>query len=147
MKLTSKVDIFRKHWNRSKLLQNLQVLWQYLQVLHLQVNTFFKYWLNTCKYFLNTYKYCHNTCEYLAGEYTPTLCGSWASNSEVFCHMYVHTRNLIFFDKCTYLKSSNLIISGSPEGKFLSGRKFTSATTLAVCFSENQNWLLGIISY
>ena len=32
-------------------------------------------------------------------------------------------------------------------GFTLSGCKFTSATTLAVCFSENQNWLLGIISY
>ena len=42
-------------------------------VLHLQVNTFFKYWLNTCKYYLNTYKYCHNTCEYWAGEYTLRL--------------------------------------------------------------------------
>ena len=60
--LTSNVDIYRK------LLQSLQVLWQYLPVLHLQVNTFFKYWLNTCKYYLNTYKYWHNTCEYWAGE-------------------------------------------------------------------------------
>ena len=45
------------------MLQNLQVLWQYLRILHLQVNTFFKYWVNT-------YEYCHNTCEYWAGEYT-----------------------------------------------------------------------------
>ena len=51
-------------------------MWQYLQVLHLQVNTFFKYWLNTCKYYLNTYKYCHNTCENWAGEYTLRLLGT-----------------------------------------------------------------------
>ena len=43
------------------------------RILHLQVNTFFKYWLNTRKYYHNTYKYCHNTCEYLAGEYTLIL--------------------------------------------------------------------------
>ena len=29
----------------------------------LEVNTFFKYWLNTCKHYPNTYKYCLNTCE------------------------------------------------------------------------------------
>ena len=29
-------------------------MWQNLQELHLQVNTVFKYWLNTCKYFHNT---------------------------------------------------------------------------------------------
>ena len=54
----------------SKLLRNLQVLWQYSRVLHLQVNIFFKYWLNTRKYYPKTYEYCHNTCEYWAGEYT-----------------------------------------------------------------------------
>ena len=65
--------IYHKLQNTSKMLQNVQVLWQYSQVLHLQVNTFFKYWLNTCKFYLNTYKYCHNTCQYWAGEYTPKL--------------------------------------------------------------------------
>ena len=59
-----------KLWNTSKLLQNLQVLWQYLRILHLQVNTFFKYWLNTREYYHTTYKYSHNTCKYWAGEYT-----------------------------------------------------------------------------
>ena len=33
--------------------QFLQVLWQYLRVLHLQVNTYFKYWLNSCKCYPN----------------------------------------------------------------------------------------------
>ena len=28
------------------------------------MNTFFKYWLNTCKYWLNTCKYWLNTCKY-----------------------------------------------------------------------------------
>ena len=35
-------------------------------MLHLQVNTFFKYWLNTRDYY-------HNTCKYWAGEYIPCL--------------------------------------------------------------------------
>ena len=61
----------------SELLQNLQVLWQYSWVLHLQVTTFFKYWVNTREYYHNTYKYCHNTCEYWAGEYTPSLEGAF----------------------------------------------------------------------
>ena len=58
-----------------QLLQNLQVhvLWQYSRILHLQVTTFFKYWLNTREYYHNTYKYCHNTCEYWVGEYTPNV--------------------------------------------------------------------------
>ena len=55
----------------SKILQNLQVLWQYSWILHLQVNTFFKYLLNTREYYHNTYKYCHNACEYWVGECTP----------------------------------------------------------------------------
>ena len=46
-----------------KLLQTLQLLCQYSQVLHLQVNTFSQYWLNTRKYY-------HNTCKHWAGEYT-----------------------------------------------------------------------------
>ena len=50
--------------------RNLQVMWQYLLILHLQVYTFFKYWPNTCEYYLNTYEYCHNTCKYWVGEYT-----------------------------------------------------------------------------
>ena len=66
--------IYHKLENTSKLLQNLQVLWQYLRILHLQVNTFFKYWVNTHEYYHNTYKYCHNTCKYWAGEYLPSLC-------------------------------------------------------------------------
>ena len=41
-----------------------------LRVLHLQVNTFVKYWVNICEYYHNTYEYCHNTCQYWAGEYT-----------------------------------------------------------------------------
>ena len=49
--------------DRLELLQNLQVLWQYSQVLHLQVNTFFKYWLNIHEYY-------HNTSEYWTCEYT-----------------------------------------------------------------------------
>ena len=53
-----------------KLLQNLQEMWQYLGLLHLQVNISFKYWLNTCMNNLNTYKYYHNTCEYWAEGYT-----------------------------------------------------------------------------
>ena len=55
------------------LLWNLQVLWQYSRILHLQVTTFFKYWVNTRKYYHNTYEYCHNTCEYWGGEYTLRL--------------------------------------------------------------------------
>ena len=66
----------------SKLLQNLQVLGQYSRVLHLQVNTFFKYWVNTPEYYRNTYKYCHNTCEYWAGEYTLEL--------SMWIHSYPH---------------------------------------------------------
>ena len=46
-----------------------KVLWQYSRELHLQVNTFFKYWLNTRKYYHIIYEYCHNTCKYWAGEY------------------------------------------------------------------------------
>ena len=46
---------------------------QYLRILHMQVNTFFKYLLNTHEYYLNTYQYCHNTCEYCAGECTLKL--------------------------------------------------------------------------
>ena len=53
-----------------KIASNLQVLWQYLWIWHLQVNTFIKYWVNTREYYHNTYEYCHNTCEYWAGEYT-----------------------------------------------------------------------------
>ena len=53
------------------MLLNLQVLWKFLQALHLQVTTFFKYWLNTSEYYHNTYEYCHNTSKYFAGEYTP----------------------------------------------------------------------------
>ena len=96
LKVNFKVMIYHKLWKTSKLLQNLQVLWQYLRVkilaagehifkllaqysevlrqypriLYLQVNTFFKYWLNTCEYYHNNYEYCHNTCEYWVGEYT-----------------------------------------------------------------------------
>ena len=52
-----------------KIASNLQALWQYSRILHLQVTTFFKYWLNTRKYYHNTYKYYHNIW---AGEYTPS---------------------------------------------------------------------------
>ena len=52
-----------------KLLQNGPVLWQYSPMLHLQVITFFKYWLNTCEYYHNTYEYCHNTYEYCHNTY------------------------------------------------------------------------------
>ena len=83
-KVNFKVMVYHKLKNKSKLLQNLQVLWQYSRMLHLQVNAFFKYWLNTCEYWkcrwthfssiatiLN--KYFHNTCKYWAGEYTLIL--------------------------------------------------------------------------
>ena len=70
LKVNFKVMIYHKLWKTSKLLQNLQVLWQTSRILYLQVNTFFKYWLNTCEYYHNTYEYCHNTCEYWVGEYT-----------------------------------------------------------------------------
>ena len=43
---------------------------QYLQELHLQVNTFFKYCVNTRKYFTILTEHCINTCKYWAGEYT-----------------------------------------------------------------------------
>ena len=43
------------------MLQNLQVLWQYSRILRLQVNTFFKHWVNTCEYYHNTYEYWANT--------------------------------------------------------------------------------------
>ena len=66
-KVNFKVMIYHKFWNTSKLLKNLQVLWHYSRLVHLQVNTFFKYWVNTCEY------YHHNTYEYWAGEYTPTF--------------------------------------------------------------------------
>ena len=44
-------------------------LWQNSRILHLQVNTFFKYWINTYEYYHNTNEYCHNTCEYWVGGY------------------------------------------------------------------------------
>ena len=53
--------------------QYLQVLWQYSQILDLQVTTFFKYWVNTRKFYHNTYEYCHIPCEYWAGEYTLSI--------------------------------------------------------------------------
>ena len=46
---------YHKLQNRLKLLQNLQVLGQYSRILHLQVNSFFKYWLNTWKYWAGEY--------------------------------------------------------------------------------------------
>ena len=57
--------VFKQFWR--------QVLWQYSQILHLQVNTCFKYWVNTREYYHNTYEYCHNTCKYWAGVYIPSL--------------------------------------------------------------------------
>ena len=56
-----KVDSFRKPIQNCFTTYN--VLWQCSRVLHLQVNTFFKNWLNTCNYY-------HNTYEYWAGEDT-----------------------------------------------------------------------------
>ena len=46
LKVNFKVMSYHKLKNTSKLLQNLRVLWQYSRILHLQVNTFFKYWVN-----------------------------------------------------------------------------------------------------
>ena len=62
-----------KLWKSSKLLEKSQVVCQYLRVLRLQVNTFFKYWLNTRRYYHNPCEYCHNTYKYWAGEYTVKL--------------------------------------------------------------------------
>ena len=57
-------------------------------ILHLQVNTFYKYCVNTCEYYHNAYEYCHNTCEYWAGEYTlgPLKYGF----SKVFYNVLLH---------------------------------------------------------
>ena len=67
LKSKFKIKNLPRTLNTSKLLQNLQVLWQYSRILHLQVNTFFQCWVNTGEHYHNTYKYCYNTW---AGEYT-----------------------------------------------------------------------------
>ena len=58
------IDFISWYWQKtsSKLLQNLQGLWQYSWVLYLQVDTFFKYWRNTQKFY-------HNTCKW-EGDFT-----------------------------------------------------------------------------
>ena len=75
------IDFISWYWQKtsSKLLQNLQGLWQYSWILHLQVTTFFKHWVNTREYY-------HNTCEYWAGEYTLSL----GYSSSVFCSIRIH---------------------------------------------------------
>ena len=49
---------FKSQFQSNDLLQALKnvkiALWQYSQILYLQVNTFFKYWVNTCEYYHNT---------------------------------------------------------------------------------------------
>ena len=82
--------IYFKGCGRS-LLWNLQVLWQYSQALHLQVTTFFKYWVNTREYYHNTYEYCHNTCEYWAGEYT---LGPIASHLYLGSHIHIYYQKM-----------------------------------------------------
>ena len=56
--------------NLFKIASELTSIVSLTQILHKQVTTFFKYWVNTCECYHTTYEYCHNTCEYWAGEYT-----------------------------------------------------------------------------
>ena len=48
--------------------------WPRLCVLHLQVSTFFKHWVNTPKYTPNIPEYCHNTCKYWEGHHQSQNC-------------------------------------------------------------------------
>ena len=52
------------------MLQNLQVLWQYLRILHLQWTHFSSIGLILVIITTILAEYCHNTCKYWAGEYT-----------------------------------------------------------------------------
>ena len=96
LKLTFKVDFF------SKLLQNLQVLRQYLRILHLQVTTSFKYWPNTHEYYHTTYDYCHNTCKYWAGEYTLSHSPKWITQIRMnltFCFFIPIKHTILLFNR------------------------------------------------
>ena len=90
----------------SKLLQNWSVLWQYSRKLHLQVTTFFKYWLNTFEYYHNTYEYCYNSCEYWAGEYTLSMFQEHETLMMILVYVGCIAKTfsfvLLFLKKCIY---------------------------------------------
>ena len=110
--------IYHKLWNTSKFLQNLQVLWQYSQILHFQVNSFFKYWANTC--------------EHWAGEYTLSMI---VSSTFVELEKTYFLIGVISF-LCLHRSVFHLCLPNNLQKEFLHGLQISIPDQLMISFGD-----------